>query len=553
MNPNEAYMIPGFLTLDLPRKAEQQNPNPQPKLYKKCWGAVICKDEHPEVVKEPNDEILSLKIRTEKELLKGSFKMASSRLQEDLLLQTREQAEAVGKMLIQQHLDNLWLKNARSYVRLSLFEFTEALYGFTDTKKAKGIQENTLGEMFSSLVLDTINVYYKQRENLEQNLLELLQSIRSGKGWGTKITKRFLSAEAALENVSHRRKISATLTKITLSGQDKYAFVCTEEDDTCEACSALDGQVFDVDKAVEGVNLPPMHPNCRCSIAGYPETSSRVVPQELLVFLLEQAAKPAIERILGKLDDKLTRFFDELGVVWSALFEESALGTYNSFETVMVGGKQYRINREGFQAVAIGPDEKYIVPENVSPENDKLLKIMQQRDSYPAGSSEYVRLHAEATAIFEALPAEEQKVNPNNTYAYYILGGDITRQLNEYMMQTEITYPHMKEKTWIENIPEFYRIVNDYGIMDLKRQPEWQHSAFIYDGEIISYDDPGNINFGYFGRFCNFPKSVLLLGAGVKQILDKTSDWSFVLTFFDDPRDAYRILQGIDIYNALRY
>ena len=551
MNPNDAYMIPGFSPLDFSRKTKVQKSNPQPTIYKKCWGAVICKRERPEAVKEPKNKILALKIRAERELLKGNFEMASSRLQEDLLLQMPDQVENMGKMLIQQHLDNLWLKNARSYVCLSLFEFAEALCGSTDTKTTKGILENTLGKTFSSLVLDTINVYYKQREMLEQNLLELLQSIRTGKGWGPKISKRFLSAEAALESASHRRKISATLTKITLSGQDKYAFVCTEEDDTCEACSALDGQVFDVDKAVEGVNLPPMHPNCRCSIAGYPEAPSRVVPQELLKFLLEQTSEPAIERILGKLDDKLTSFFDKLGVGWTVLFEKSIVDAYSSFETVTVGEKQYRVNLEGFYAVAIGPDGNYIVPENVSHENDKLLKITRERDSYPKGSAEYARLNAEAEKLYKNIAEEDHKVDWKKPYTFYIFGGDVTRRLNEYMTQTKIDYAYMHEKHWFEILREFRNLVGNGGEMDLKNRPEWQKSAYVYDGELIAQDALGNINYGHFGMFCNIPKVILIYAAGLAQFIAhgdlKEEFWK---AGFDDPRDTYRVVQGIGLYEA---
>ena len=215
-----------------------------------------------------------------------------------------------------------------------------------------------------------------------------------------------------------------------------------------------------------------------------------------------------------------------------------------------VGEKRYQINREGFQAVAISPDGKYIVPENVSPENDKLLKIMKQRDSYPAGSAEYVRLHAEATAIFGALPVEEQKVNPKKPYTFYVLGGDVTEKLNENMRQIDFDYAYMHEKYWVENLIEFMELVRGNSIMDLKNQPEWEHSAFIYNGEIIDQDVPGNINYGYFGTHCNIPPAMLMLGAGYAQWRAGNADIAFFLTLFDDPRDTNRVFQGIDIYAA---
>jgi len=67
MNPNEAYMIPGFLPSDLPRKTEAQEPALQTKRYEKCWGAVICKEERPGTKAKPDNKILALKIRAERE------------------------------------------------------------------------------------------------------------------------------------------------------------------------------------------------------------------------------------------------------------------------------------------------------------------------------------------------------------------------------------------------------------------------------------------------------------------------------------------------------
>lgn len=41
----------------------------------------------------------------------------------------------------------------------------------------------------------------------------------------------------------------------------------------CEVCKALDGKTFPIKDAEVGINLPPMHPNCRCSIAAYESES----------------------------------------------------------------------------------------------------------------------------------------------------------------------------------------------------------------------------------------------------------------------------------------
>ena len=54
-------------------------------------------------------------------------------------------------------------------------------------------------------------------------------------------------------------------------GYKKYIWVTEMDDRTCPVCSALDGEVFDIDRSEIGANLPPLHPFCRCSVAAYVE------------------------------------------------------------------------------------------------------------------------------------------------------------------------------------------------------------------------------------------------------------------------------------------
>ena len=53
------------------------------------------------------------------------------------------------------------------------------------------------------------------------------------------------------------------------AGYEMYEFITAHDDRTCDECSTLDGQVFYFRDAEEGVNFPPMHPNCRSNIVGY--------------------------------------------------------------------------------------------------------------------------------------------------------------------------------------------------------------------------------------------------------------------------------------------
>lgn len=51
----------------------------------------------------------------------------------------------------------------------------------------------------------------------------------------------------------------------------EYEFIANGR--CCEICAALDGKHFPVPKMMPGENAPPMHPNCRCSVAAYEDSA----------------------------------------------------------------------------------------------------------------------------------------------------------------------------------------------------------------------------------------------------------------------------------------
>lgn len=48
-------------------------------------------------------------------------------------------------------------------------------------------------------------------------------------------------------------------------GIEKYKYLATLDYKTCEKCQPLDGKIFLVSEAEEGVNYPTIHPHCRCT------------------------------------------------------------------------------------------------------------------------------------------------------------------------------------------------------------------------------------------------------------------------------------------------
>lgn len=65
---------------------------------------------------------------------------------------------------------------------------------------------------------------------------------------------------------------NSTIADFSARGVEKYRFLSLEAVNSCQDCTSLDGNIYDVEDAQEGVNLPPMHPNCQCWIEEVQET-----------------------------------------------------------------------------------------------------------------------------------------------------------------------------------------------------------------------------------------------------------------------------------------
>lgn len=65
----------------------------------------------------------------------------------------------------------------------------------------------------------------------------------------------------------NRMHNDAALESYKAMGVKEYTYLATLDARTCAVCGALDLKVFKVSEAKTGVNLPPIHPNDRCTIA----------------------------------------------------------------------------------------------------------------------------------------------------------------------------------------------------------------------------------------------------------------------------------------------
>lgn len=85
-------------------------------------------------------------------------------------------------------------------------------------------------------------------------------------------------ARTIMKTQSCRDLTASTINEMMARGIKKYRFISLEASNTCLECSEMDENVYDVDDAQEGVNLPPMHPNCQCTIEPVEDTDTDDLP-----------------------------------------------------------------------------------------------------------------------------------------------------------------------------------------------------------------------------------------------------------------------------------
>ena len=74
-------------------------------------------------------------------------------------------------------------------------------------------------------------------------------------------------AERLMRTELARVQTEAQKQSFERNGFKQYEFIALGS--ACDICKELDGKHFDVEKMMPGTNAPPMHPNCRCSVAAW--------------------------------------------------------------------------------------------------------------------------------------------------------------------------------------------------------------------------------------------------------------------------------------------
>lgn len=116
---------------------------------------------------------------------------------------------------------------------------------------------------------------WKQKDHLQTVLMESLTTMmiqgvppqNLAADFAKKMNSKKFEAYRLLHTESSFLMSEATHAGYKEDGVEKYEIIATLDSKTCGICGELDGEIFPVEEAVTGKNMPPFHCFCRCTDA----------------------------------------------------------------------------------------------------------------------------------------------------------------------------------------------------------------------------------------------------------------------------------------------
>lgn len=179
---------------------------------------------------------------------------------------------------------------------------------------------------------DRIWMYQDQlRNEIANDLRSGLIQGKNSQEMARKLRRRFgvsmYNASRLARTEMARVQTEAQMQSFERNGYTHYVFIARES--ACDHCAPLDGKIFAVKDIRPGVNAPPIHPHCFCSIAA--ATTEQVQAKEL--------AEKHIER-MKNVEPKIT----------------SDLSTIAAETNAQMAGLEYRLKTEDSLARKIAKD-----------------------------------------------------------------------------------------------------------------------------------------------------------------------------------------------------
>lgn len=214
--------------------------------------AVLNKDFSPET----NEwlKLYNLKMRiSREELMKAEIEIELQKLY------------AKGYELIDNHLQEEYIAELE---RQAGILGNSAKYSTERVKRI--VNADFYGTNFSEKVWGRNGLYHFHRKEIFASLNRMYTDMDGYKRERRSLMNRFelkeYEAMRLLRTESSRMRAIAQEDSFKVNGFTHYRYVT--ERGACDRCGRLDGKVFKVEEMEVGVNMYPMHPNCRCSTYG---------------------------------------------------------------------------------------------------------------------------------------------------------------------------------------------------------------------------------------------------------------------------------------------
>ena len=244
------------------------------RAYAKNTGLDVEKLKELLTVKETDKVWKTLKRQGLDKYIKDNYKSRISRLE-------RVQAQIYAKAKLIYPKEEL--QNTMCYKGVINDSYYKAVYDtqmglgydFSFTKIDNNMMNALLSERWSGL-------NYSQRiwkntdylaESLSYTIGGAMMSGQSIEKTTRQIRERFnvskYYAERLVRTETNHFHNTADAMAYEQMGVKKYVFVATLDNRTSEICQSHDNKVYEYKNRKEGVNYPPLHPNCRSKTRGY--------------------------------------------------------------------------------------------------------------------------------------------------------------------------------------------------------------------------------------------------------------------------------------------
>ena len=132
------------------------------------------------------------------------------------------------------------------------------------------LSEKFSGKSYSERIWTNSDLLAKQLSTKLASAIATGQSIsKTAKDFRDRFGVSRYYAERLIRTETNHFYNQAANDSYKAMGIDKYKFIATLDSRTSEICAHMDGKIIEVDKGAVGVNIPPLHPNCRSTIAPY--------------------------------------------------------------------------------------------------------------------------------------------------------------------------------------------------------------------------------------------------------------------------------------------